>query len=71
MCAGIASQKKLDNIGMMAVDVMSIEDMMLVVPEATRDCHPSKAFHKQTGTEHLMDMMGQTGWNDLVAFDDQ
>ena len=71
MCAGVAAQKKMDRMGMMSFDVMSIEEMMLAVPEATQDCNPNQELHEQSGMEHMMDAMSQTDWNDLVAFDDQ
>ena len=71
VCAGIAAQKKMDKMGMMSLDIMSIEEMMLVVPEAARDCNPSQEFHEQWGMERMTDAMNQTDWINSLAFDDQ
>ena len=70
-CAGIAAQKKMDKMGRMSLDIMSIEEMMLVVPEAAGDCNPSEELQEQSGMEPLMGAMSQTDWSNLVAFDDQ
>ena len=71
VCAGIAAHKKMDKISMMSLDIMSIDEMMLVVPEAAGDFNPSQELHKLSGMEHMMDAMSQTDWSNLVAFDDQ
>ena len=60
MCAGVEAQKIIDRMGMMPLDVMSIEELLLVVLETTGDCNPSREFHEQSGMEHMMDAMNQT-----------
>ncbi|MBN71658.1 MAG: hypothetical protein CME32_20555 [Gimesia sp.] len=63
VCEGIATQKKLYSLGMLAIPAMSLEEMMTVVPSEVATGNPSEDLHENEGQWRLND--------GTVAFDDQ
>ena len=62
VCEGVAAQKKLYQLGMVAQPLMSFEEMMSAVPEECKTGDPSKDLHED------MDEYEDGG---MVALDDQ
>ena len=62
VCEGIAAQKKLMKLGMRSEPIMSLEEMMTVVPENLRDGDPSNDLHVHEDEYVLGD--GTVAWDD-------
>ena len=63
VCAGVAAQKKLRDLGMMAVPIMSLEEMLSTVPAGEGSDNPSEDLHERDA--------GYMAPDGTVAFDDQ
>ena len=66
VCQGVASEKKLRELGMMSVDVMSVAEMMGVMGEKAQG-DPSQELHEHVGEEAFDDTSGAPLVPSLVA----
>ena len=62
VCAGIAAQKRIRNLGLTSLPLLSISEMQECVPGNKTTSSPSEDLHEGE--------MAQNAWSEWQAFDD-